>query len=115
MYVAVVSLDLRIAGSDPKNNDVLACRGIAVHSDSIVVEYLLQNTLQTEGVDFPTRASLSLREDIRVEANAHVEEGDSSCAALVKVSVKGLHIDPVVDARSSKGEQFPLTHLYFLF
>lgn len=103
VYVAVASLDLRVAGSDPKNNDVLACRGIAAHSDSIVVEYLLQHSVHTEGVNFPGRASLTLREDIRVEANAHVEEGDVQCAVLVKLAVKGLHIDPVVDARISKG------------
>ncbi|KAK4703534.1 hypothetical protein P7C70_g2687, partial [Phenoliferia sp. Uapishka_3] len=104
VYIAIASLDVRVAGSDPKNNDVLACRGIAAHSDAIIVEYILQHSLHPGGIDYPARASLTLREDIRVEANANVAaEGGRGSAALVKVAIRGLHVDPVVDARSSKG------------
>lgn len=102
LYVAIASLDMRVAGSDPKN-DVLACRGVAAHTDTIVLEYLLQRSLRPEGsADFPSRASLSLREDIRGEANAHVAAADDG-AVLVKVAFNGIHVDPVVDARRSRG------------
>ncbi|KAM0751839.1 hypothetical protein T439DRAFT_325030 [Meredithblackwellia eburnea MCA 4105] len=105
-YLSIARMDLRVAGSDPKN-DVLACRGVAAHTDAIVLEYLLQKRLHTTGdvTNFPARASLGLREDIRVEANAHIAgvKGEDDGAALVKLTVMGLHVDPVVDARSSKG------------
>lgn len=102
MYVAIASLDMRIAGSDPKN-DELACRGIAAHSDAVVIEYLLQSTLQPKSVDFPQRQSLELREDIRVEANASIASDPEKRHALFKLTGKGIHLDPVVDARSSHG------------
>ncbi|KAI5479861.1 hypothetical protein MNV49_002419 [Pseudohyphozyma bogoriensis] len=102
VYIAVASLDMRIAGSDPKN-DILACRGVAAHSDLFIMEYLLQGTLTPGIVDFPQRLHLELREDIRVEANANLAKNPDKRQALFKISCAGLHLDPVVDARSSRG------------
>ncbi|SCZ97917.1 BZ3500_MvSof-1268-A1-R1_Chr3-3g06455 [Microbotryum saponariae] len=100
-YAAIGTFDVRLAGSDPKN-DEQACRGIAVHCGPVVFEYLLQPKLRQEGaLNYGNRASLELAEDIRQEANAlamsHREQ------ALVKVAVHDWSIDPVVDARETLG------------
>lgn len=102
IYFAVASLGLRVAGSDPKN-DVRACRGVAVHSGPLVLEYLLQSSLRPGVIHYPNRQSLDLREDIRVEANANVAEQPGARQALFKFTAGDVHLDPVVDARASKG------------
>lgn len=101
-YVAVASFDLRIAGSDPKN-DEHACRGIAMHSGPLIFEYLLQTSLRPGSVNYADRHHLEMREDIRVEANANVAEKDGARQALLKFSLNDFHLDPVVDARASRG------------
>ncbi|SCV74731.1 BQ2448_7760 [Microbotryum intermedium] len=101
VYAAIGTFDVRLAGSDPKN-DEQACRGIAVHCGPVVFEYLLQPKLQQAGcVKYGNRASLELAEDIRQEANAlttsHREQ------ALIKIAIHDCSVDPVVDARESLG------------
>lgn len=102
VYVAVATFDMRIAGSDPKN-DEQACRGVALHCGPTVSEYLLQREHQPRGADFVNRQGLDMREDIRVEANANIAELRGQRRALLKLALSAVNIDPVVDARASRG------------
>lgn len=102
LYVAVASFDMRVAGSDPKN-DEQACRGIAIHCGPVVSEFLLRSKHKPDSGNVADRHALEMREDIRVEANAHLAQGNVAKQALVKVSLSSLNIDPVVNARASRG------------
>ncbi|GAA5897882.1 hypothetical protein JCM6882_005104 [Rhodosporidiobolus microsporus] len=114
IYVSLAAFDLRIAGTDPKA-DEHACRGIAAHSGPLVLEYLLQGS-HDSGItgNFAERSALDLREDIRVEANSninpHATHGRAAApppekSALFKLSLNEWSVDPVVDARASRGQR----------
>ncbi|GAA6011720.1 hypothetical protein JCM10207_004222 [Rhodosporidiobolus poonsookiae] len=114
VYFALSSFDLRIAGTDPKA-DAHACRGVAVHTGMLVLEYLLPSSY-APGLtgNFAERGALELREDIRVEASAssnpYAAHGAATGlvrpkTALVKLSLTDWSVDPVVDARASRGQK----------
>ncbi|GAA6043699.1 hypothetical protein JCM8097_007486 [Rhodosporidiobolus ruineniae] len=116
IYLSLASFDLRIAGTDPKA-DEHACRGVAAHSGPLVLEYLLQSSHEVgrlAGGNFAERSALELREDIRLEANANINPHATSPGALpslaqktalVKLALSDWSIDPVVDARASRGQR----------
>ncbi|GAA5830097.1 hypothetical protein JCM11251_006874 [Rhodosporidiobolus azoricus] len=114
IYVTLASFDLRIAGTDPKA-DEHACRGIALHSGPLVLEYLLQSSHDSGIIgNFAERSALELREDIRVEANSninpHATHGRYAVpppkkSALIKLSLTDCSVDPVVNARASRGQR----------
>ena len=101
LYGAVGTLDVRIAGSDPKN-DWQACRGVAIHCGSLVVEALRAAEIKHD-VSPSRRLALELREDIRVEANAAVAVDNERPSLLIKCGMNDFRVLPVVDARSSRG------------
>lgn len=107
VHLALASFDMRIAGTDPKV-DARSCRGIAVHSGPLVLQYILQRKHEpVETIDCATRSSLQLPEDIRLEANALVNAASDPerRIALVKVEVSDVEVDPVIDARASAGRK----------
>ncbi|GJN94531.1 hypothetical protein Rhopal_007614-T1 [Rhodotorula paludigena] len=113
LYIALASFDLRIAGTDPKA-DAHSCRGVALHSGPLVAQYLLQSEHEPGLTgNFAERSSLNLTEDIRVEANATANPAppvlggpvERPRVALAKLSVLDFSIDPVVDARASRGRK----------
>lgn len=114
IYFSLASSDLRIAGTDPKA-DAHACRGVAAHTGPLVLEYLLQDShVPVQAGNFAERSALELREDIRVEAmasiNPHATHGAAALAspaktALLKLSLVEFSVDPVVDARASRGQR----------
>lgn len=103
IYVSIASLDFRIAGSDPKTGDRV-CRGIAGHSSGVIFDFLQQDSIHPGVVRYPHRQSLDLREDIRVEANANAAQNPGVRQALFKVTMNAFHLDPVTNARDSKGQ-----------
>ncbi|CDR46544.1 RHTO0S12e05996g1_1 [Rhodotorula toruloides] len=113
LYIALASFDLRIAGTDPKA-DAHSCRGIALHSGPVVLQYLLQSEHEPGLVgNFAERSALELTEDIRLEANACANPAPKALGgsdlpsriALAKFSILDLSVDPVVDARASRGRK----------
>lgn len=109
IYIALASFDLRVAGTDPKA-DPHSCRGAALHSGPLVVQYLLQSTHEAGPAgDYAARGALRLAEDLRVEANASANPSTPGVGpppvALAKVSLHDWSVDPVVDARASRGRR----------
>jgi hypothetical protein len=98
LYLSIASFDLRLAGTDP-HTDAQACRGVSTHCGPVILEYLLQSAYRPGILHFANRQSLDLREDLRVESNANLAEKPDLRQALVKLSIKDLHVDPVVNAR----------------
>ncbi|KAK4056456.1 Protein SABRE [Microbotryomycetes sp. JL221] len=103
VYTAISQCDVRIAGSDPKN-DERVCRGVALHAGPIIAEFVMQKDHRPTVVNFAARHSLEMREDIRIEANAEVAGRPGQRQALFKLSVRDVDLDPVVDARMSRGQ-----------
>ncbi|BGP27835.1 hypothetical protein Rt10032_c13g5178 [Rhodotorula toruloides] len=113
LYIALASFDLRIAGTDPKA-DPHSCRGVALHSGPVVLQYLLQSEHEPSLVgNFAERSALELPEDIRLEANACANPAPKALGgsdlpgrtALAKFSILDVSVDPVVDARASRGRK----------
>ncbi|GAA5855492.1 hypothetical protein JCM9279_006025 [Rhodotorula babjevae] len=109
LYIALASFNLRIAGADPKA-DPHSCRGVAVHTGPLVLQYLMQSAHEPGSAgDYAARAALRLAEDVRIEANASANPSTPGLGpppvALAKVSLHGWSIDPVVDARASRGRR----------
>lgn len=111
IHVALASFDLRIAGTDPKA-DVHSCRGIALHSGPLVLQYVLQSQHEPmETADCAARSMLEMAEDLRLEANAILNAATPKAGerppriALLKAELLDVEIDPVVDARASRGRK----------
>jgi hypothetical protein len=110
VHVALASFDMRVAGTDPKA-DPHSCRGVAVHSGPLVLQYILPSVHEPLAAsDCAARSTLELAEDIHLEANALINAASSPSderprIALVKVDLSELEIDPVVDARASRGRK----------
>lgn len=102
LYLSIGSIDFRIAGSDPMN-DGQTCRGVAGRARGIILDYILQDSLRPGIIRYPHRQSLDLREDIRVEANANIAENPGIRQALFKITASQITLDPVVNARISRG------------
>ncbi|BGP51898.1 Protein SABRE [Rhodotorula kratochvilovae] len=107
LYLALASFDLRVAGTDPKA-DAHSCRGVALHSGPFVLQYVLASA-HDAGLtgDYAVRGLLDLTEDLRVEANAAAlaAGGAGARVALAKLSLLDWSVDPVVDARASRGRK----------
>ncbi|GAA5985789.1 hypothetical protein JCM10908_007112 [Rhodotorula pacifica] len=111
VHLALASFDLRVAGTDPKA-DVHSCRGVAVHSGPLVLQYILPSAHEPMVTsDCASRSTLELAEDIHLEANALINAAGSDSPvdrpriALIKVELSELEVDPVVDARASRGRK----------
>jgi len=109
LYIALASFDLRIAGADPKA-DPHSCRGVALHTGPLVLQYLMQSAHEPGSAgDYAARSALRLSEDVRIEANASANPDTPGLGpppvALAKVSLHGWSVDPVVDARASRGRR----------
>ncbi|KAM0789695.1 hypothetical protein ACM66B_006555 [Microbotryomycetes sp. NB124-2] len=103
LYTAIVVFDARVAGVDPRN-DEQACRGVALHAGPIIAEFVMQQEHHPSIVNFAARHALEMREDIRIEANAEVAGQPGQRQALFKLSMRDVNLDPVVDARASRGQ-----------
>lgn len=110
VHVALASFDMRVAGTDPKA-DPHSCRGVAVHAGPLVLQYILPSVHEPLAAsDCAARSTLELAEDIHLEANALINAASSPAdeqprIALVKVDLSEVEIDPVVDARASRGRR----------
>ena len=95
--IALADAQIVIAGPDPLYNPGV-CRGLALRSEIISLEYICQQSHNLTLTEPRRRAALGLDSDIRSHANAQYSARPNLSQAFVRLTTGRISLNPVNDA-----------------